>query len=258
MDARQGDRHRKTRVRRRGPYRESPPGAVATLVAEVADIASDVWWRGWAEGSAGNLSVDVTREMLGGADPQLAVLVTTAGSRLRDIARAPERGLLILACADGRRIERVLWSGAEPTARPTSELAAHLAIHEALHVAQRGPHAILHAHPTHLTALTHSSRHRSSEALNEALRSMLPELEAVLPEGIALVPHCRPGSGPLADATAAAALDHRVILWQKHGALAVERDLATAFDLMDTLEKAARTYLLCRGAGFVPAGSPDG
>ena len=39
-----------------------------------------------------------------------------------------------------------------------------------------------------------------------------------------------------------------------HGCLAVARDPGTAFDLVDTLNKAARMYLACRAAGFEPRG----
>jgi rhamnulose-1-phosphate aldolase len=49
-----------------------------------------------------------------------------------------------------------------------------------------------------------------------------------------------------------------VAVWQYHGCLAVGNDVIEAFDLIDTVNKAARIYLLCRAAGHRPDGlGPD-
>ena len=43
-----------------------------------------------------------------------------------------------------------------------------------------------------------------------------------------------------------AAEGHDVVLWEKHGVLAVDTDIIEAFDQIDVLNKAAQIYLLSR------------
>jgi len=66
-----------------------------------------------------------------------------------------------------------------------------------------------------------------------------------------------PGSEELADETVAALGEHRIVLWQMHGCVAIGRDAVDAFDLIDTVSKAAAIYLLCRSAGHEPEGLGD-
>ena len=87
---------------------------------------------------------------------------------------------------------------------------------------------------------------------------MHPEVKVFLPEGVGFAPYRCPGSSELAAATVEALRDHRLCLWEKHGCVAVGPDVVEAFDLIDTADKAAEIYLLCRGAGHEPQGlSPE-
>ncbi len=45
-----------------------------------------------------------------------------------------------------------------------------------------------------------------------------------------------------------------MIAWEMHGCTAIGRDASEAFDLIDTVNKAAEIYLICRGAGYEPKG----
>jgi rhamnulose-1-phosphate aldolase len=243
--------------------------ALGATLAAIQEVAGYLWQRGWAERNAGNLSVDVTAEMAAVdapsalaarvpypvPDPALGgrwLLVSATGSRFRDLARSPASGLLLVRVAESLDGYDLAWGSAG--ARPTSELISHLSIHAALAAAGAPHRVVLHTHPTHLIALSHCPPGADQDTVNQALWSMMPEVKVFVPEGVGLAAYRRPGSADLADVTVAALADHRVVLWALHGCLAVERDIGEAFDLIDTLDKAAHMYLICRAAGYEPVG----
>jgi len=86
------------------------------------------------------------------------------------------------------------------------------------------------------------------------LWSMVPEVRLTVSEGVGVVPYHLPGSRALADATADAVQRRRAVVWDRHGCVAVDRDVVHAFDLIDTLDKAARIYLTCLAANATPRG----
>lgn len=249
----------------------TPPLSVAALegaVAQAAEVAGHLWDRGWAERNAGNLSVDVSSELpswipAAGPDPAgsspvpypelagRALWITATGSRMRDVARAPQEHCGIIRIASDGTTFGVAWG--PPSFRPTSELATHLAVHAALRRQGNPARAVLHSHPTELIAMTHLPA-LTEERLNRLLWSMTPETVVLVPEGVALVPYLPPGSADVGAATARAVQRHPVVLWEKHGATAVGTDLLDAFDLLDAINKSARLYLACRTAGFQPRG----
>lgn len=247
---------------------EDDPG-FRRVLAGAADVAGLLWGRGWAERNAGNLSCDVTEfvpalEGAGEHDPQpravaeLAgrrLLVTAAGSRMRDLARDPDRWCGVLEFDAGGSGYRVAWTGAGASAfTPTSELPAHLAIHAALRRRASTHRAVVHTHPPELLALSHDQRLVDETRLNAVLWAMHPEAVAVVPAGVALVPYALPGSREQGEGAGAAMEGHEVALWEKHGAVATGTDFAGAFDLLDTVNSAARLLLLCRAAGYEPEG----
>lgn len=243
--------------------------ALWRVLAELADAAALLWGKGWAERNAGNLSFDVTdvvaggRVARGGATvafgaeypelPGRRLLVTAAGSRMRDLAREPDAGSGILEVREDGAGYAVAWAGSG-TFAPTSELPSHLAIHAALRRRGAAQRAVVHTHPAELLALSHDPRLADEAALNRALCAMHPEMVVVLPSGIGVVPYVLPGSTAQGAAAGAAMERHDVALWVRHGAVAVGNDFASAFDLLDTANAAARLLLLCRAAGFEPQG----
>ena len=86
---------------------------------------------------------------------------------------------------------------------------------------------------------------------------MIPETLAFAPLGIGIVPYTLPGSVELADATLEQIKHYDVVLWEKHGTVAVGRDIMDAFDQTDVLCKAAKIYLAARAMGFEPQGMTD-
>jgi rhamnulose-1-phosphate aldolase len=86
---------------------------------------------------------------------------------------------------------------------------------------------------------------------------MHPEAVIFLPEGVGLVPYARTGSEALAVATVASLARHDVVIWEKHGVLAVGDSPHAALDRIDIVAKSARIWFLCRNAGYDPAGLSD-
>jgi ribulose-5-phosphate 4-epimerase/fuculose-1-phosphate aldolase len=84
-----------------------------TVAAEIAEVASLLWQKGWAEASAGNISMDVTEHFpairfdfrtipvmpLEVKYPALAhhfIFITAKGSRMRNIAKHPGKGICLI------------------------------------------------------------------------------------------------------------------------------------------------------------------
>lgn len=244
---------------------------LAGALADLGRIGRRLWERGWAECNAGNLSLSVDplpsellepdpderRFELGAHVPELAgtlLLITATGSRLREVAEAPERTVSVLAIAGDGEHAAPLRLGEAPPPPPTSELPSHLAIHAANRRVGSRDRAIVHTHPDELVVLTHDPALEGEEQLTRRLWSMIPEARLLLADGVGLVDYRPPGSDEQARATAAALSRRPIVLWDRHGAIAVGEDLEQAFDRIDAATKAARLYLLCRRAGFEPKG----
>lgn len=255
---------------------DTTPGLLPIL-DETAVVSSFLWERGWAERNAGNLSVDITELLtslpdatpltdqidLGQTYEILAgrvFLVTGTGRRFRDCARGVSSSACILTLNDKGDGYRIIWGGNDdPTFRPTSEFPSHLRIHEHI-LRSAGPcKVVLHTHPSEIIALSHLPEYKDEAALNQALWRIHPEVKVNLPVGIGLVKYTLPGTEELAMETIKAfETGHPVALWQWHGVVSVGRDVGEAFDLIDTVNKAAKLVLLCRMAGCAPKGLSDG
>lgn len=240
------------------------------VIDDTTRVASYLWEKGWAERNAGNISVNITefvnRSKSYSQSPKIPLrisslelsghcfLITTTGSRFRDLVQQPEKNLLIIYIANKLDGYHILWGGKGLERRPTSEFISHLKIQAFLLSNNLPQKVILHTHPTQLTALTHIEQYNREDALNHLLWSMHPEVKIVLPEGADLAPYRCPGSAELAEATVKALEHHRVVLWEKHGCLAIGTDVFEAFDLIDTANKAAEIFFICQSAGFKPSG----
>jgi rhamnulose-1-phosphate aldolase len=243
--------------------------ALAPWLERMTAVSAYLWQKGWAERNAGNLSIDVTAcvadaAMQEGSSAPLAgryaglagraFLVTGSGRRFRDLAGDAVGNACILRMTDAGYVR--MWGGeGVPGFRPTSEFPAHLRVHEYLRESGRPEGVVLHTHPTELIALTHFPEYKTEKAINHALWGMHPEVKFAVPRGVGFVPYEVPGSEALALASAAAfRRGHSVALWEMHGAVAIGEGVMEAFDLIDTLNKAARILLACRAAGCVPQG----
>jgi len=236
--------------------------ALRAEIAKVAEVAGYLWQKGWAERNGGNITVNVTEAIdevlkaqpavsgpqpIGRTLPRLAgcwFYCKGTGHRMRDLARDPmANGSIIRISAAGTSYEIV----ADAPIDPTSELPSHLAVHDYLLAQGSSCRAVLHTHPTELVALSHIPKWLEKDAATQMLWSMIPETRLFCPRGLGIVPYQEPASQALADATIRA-LDegHDVVLWEKHGVLAVDTDIIEAVDQVDVLNKAAQIYLLSR------------
>jgi rhamnulose-1-phosphate aldolase len=240
------------------------------IIQEVGKVGQFLWQKGWAEKNAGNLSVDVTDHVSMSPKklkafyfqespkkiPEImgrSYLVTGTRTRYRDIEQQPEKCLCIIHLSE--KGFYVLWGGKARDFKPTSELPSHLQMHYCLHRTGAKEKVVLHTHPNELIALTHLPETNDEEKLNYALWGMIPEAKIYVPRGIGLVPYRLTASEDLAEATVKALEQkHKVVMWEKHGALAVGADPFEAFDLIDAMNKSAILYLLCKQAGVNPQG----
>jgi rhamnulose-1-phosphate aldolase len=240
--------------------------STAPFLAEIVKTSSDMWFKGWAEANAGNISVRLAHEMVdnepsfshGGAWTELpeqlpevagdTYVVTGTGRFLRNIEISAENNLGVIEINDRGSAYRALW-GFKPMGKPTSELLPHLKVHAIRKsVSENMDRAVIHTHSPNLIALT-GALDLNTVSLTRLLWEIHAECIVAFPEGIEFLPWELPGSTELANATAHAARSRRVVVWQLHGVLAVGRSLDAAFGLIDTVEKAASIYLKAMQAG---------
>ena len=246
--------------------------ALKAVIDQVAEVTGYLWQNGWAERNGGNITVNITEF----ADAEMAAMPALApaiqigkelpmlrgkffyakgtGKRMRDLAREPmQNGSIIRICPDCASYEII----ADEPVLPTSELPSHLALQNYLLLTGSTYKATLHTHPIELVAMSHIRRFLEGDEMTRVLWSMIPETLAFAPLGIGIVPYKLPGSIELADATLEQIKRHDVVLWEKHGTVAVGKDIMDAFDQTDVLCKAAKIYLAARAMGEEPEGMTD-
>jgi len=240
-------------------------GPLQMQINDIARVAEFMWQKGWAERNAGNISVNIT-DHIGDENRNLPAIVriplyhtvpelegqfyyvTSAGSRMRDVARNPlDQGLVTRVAAGGKSIDII----AERDLPPTIELPTHLLMHQVF--AQEaishglsvsaGRRTVFHTHPTELIALSHIKKLQNTETLTNTLYQMHSEVQMCVPRGLAWVPYEQPGSMELARASIKDLKNHRFMLWERHGVLATGTNILEVFDAVDTLNKAAQIYL---------------
>ena len=216
-------------------------------IADVAEVAGYLWQRGWAERNGGNISVNVT-DLLTDEEKALPAiseryplpkvmnalkgnffLVTGTNRRMRYVASHPMENMAVIRISDTGDWYEII---ADNPVRPTSELPSHLSMHDYL-------------------------KGRGIDNKVVLLWSMIPETRVIVPKGLGIVPYKLPGSLELADATIRLLDRYDVVMWEKHGALAVGSDVIECFDMIDTLSKSAQIYLQARAMGFEPEGLTD-
>ena len=235
----------------------------------VAEVTGYLRQKGWAERNGGNLTLNITEyvddqmKAMPAISGVLPIGVTLpnlkgcwfyckgTGKRMRDLARDPmSAGSIIRILDDCASYEIV----ADSVIVPTSELPSHLALQDYAIAQGSNYKATLHTHPIELIAMSHSQEFLDSKHLTEVLWYMIPETLAFAPLGIGVVPYALPSSVELADATLELMKRYDVVLWEKHGTVAVGPDMMEAFDQTDVLNKAACIYMAGKNFGFTPEG----
>jgi len=156
--------------------------------------------------------------------PDGAVLCTRAGCH---------KGLLteddlVVADAEGRWLRGL--------GRPTSELALHLAAYEE----RPDVLAVVHAHPPAAIA--------ASVAGLDLDRPLLPEVVLTLGT-VPTIPYATTGTRALADAVRPALRYRDGVVLERHGVVALGRDLPEALGRLETVEQVARVALDATAVG---------
>lgn len=242
------------------------------VIMQTAEVAGYLWVKGWAERNGGNITLNIT-EFVDGSITKMPPISepikigTTlpnlkncyfyckgTGKRMRDLSRQPmENGSIIRILEDCAAYEII----ADKAVIPTSELPSHLAVHNYM-IGKGLPYkASLHTHPIELVAMTHNKKFLEKDVATRLLWSMIPETKAFCPKGLGIIPYTLPGSVELAEATIKNLDEYDVVMWEKHGVFAVDKDIMSAFDQVDVLNKSALIYIAARNMGFEPEGMSD-
>jgi L-fuculose-phosphate aldolase len=187
--------------------------------------------RGLISAGEGNISVRL---------PDGTLLVTPSGRRKDELATSD---LLVVPMKAGAASGAPAGAPGEGAARPSSDIA----IHRAIYAAREDVMAVVHAHLPAAMALT-----LAGEVPDPAV---LPETALLLPS-LPFIPFEAPGSAELAARVAEAltqggASMPGAVLLERHGAVAVGRDVDQAIDRLELVEVLCRTWrdaLLIRGA----------
>ena len=230
---------------------------------QIAEVAALLWQKGWAEATSGNISVNVTDcypgiKMDFRSYPMISletrhtalshhyIFITARGSRMRNLTTNPGSGLCLIKVNKKGDAYQVLFEEPENPLAPSTEIHTHLAIHDKMVRAGNGNTSIVHAHVQELVVLTHDPKLRSAKTLNKLLMGMHTEIAYFFPEGIGYVPLVTPGSADLAKATFKSLKDHTLVVWEKHGCIAIGKSVHEAFDRIDVLANAAAIYTSCK------------
>lgn len=219
----------------------------------IARVARHLASMGWCEGSAGNISVLLPREDYPFASRIMAsrplpspvrdmagraFLITSTGSRFRRLFL--DRRNAVVPVSVSRYGNSLLWPHSFHP--PSSEVYTHLQV-LALADGLYGPGAsLVHTHSTSMLAL--SSGDLPGDTLEDALWRAHPELSQLLGKGICFLDFLPPGTWELGTRTAELFREADVVIWRKHGILALGPDIETACDYIELMEKAARILLM--------------
>lgn len=189
----------------------------STLREEIARIGKSLFDRGYATGTAGNISarlddgwlITPTDACLGDLDPARIAKVSTTGE----------------------------WVAGD---KPSKTLALHRAVYDH----QPGMHAVVHTHSTHLVALTLAGVWRADDVLPPITPYYVMKVGH-----IPLIPYCRPGDPQVAERVRELAGSVRGVLLERLGPVVWHRSLREASAMLEELEETARLVLMMQAQG---------
>ena len=191
--------------------RQVPEQAKRDLLA----VCGRLYERGLVAGTDGNVSLRIAKDLL---------LATPTGLSKGGLTADD----LVLCDLEGRQ------QGGK------RRLTTEIKIHTAVYVAREDVCAVVHAHPPYATAFAVAGLTPSE--------NMMPE--AYLAVGkVALAPYGTPSTDELAASLRPFVRDHDAILLSNHGAVAVGRDVWSAYHRMEALEQLCRISSIARQLG---------
>lgn len=190
-------------------------GTEAGLRRDLVEVCRRLHDRRLLGAGEGNVSCRLSRDLL---------LVTPSGANKGHLRPAD----LVVVDLSGKKVRG--------RGRPSTELLMHVAAY----IARPDVLAVVHAHPLTAVAFTVAGLDPPND--------LLPEAVLVLGR-IALAPFATPGTEEVPRSLAPFWTGHQVILLERHGALALGRDLFQAFDRMETLERVCEVAAAARALG---------
>lgn len=186
---------------------------------DIVTVCKRLYHRGLIVGTEGNVSVRV------GAD---RVCITPSGCHKGFLSPSD----LLLIDLDGR----VCFGPGQPS----SETPMHVMLYRR----RADVHAVVHAHPPIATALT--------VAGYDLVTTLLPETVVALGD-VPTVPYEMPTTWAFAETVSNAMPHATAALLANHGSVAVGPSLQDAFNIMETVERAAQIFFLATSMGHVRA-----
>jgi rhamnulose-1-phosphate aldolase len=228
------------------------------LLIEIGEVGDWLARMNACEGAAGNISVCLDWEIdesghfptfqhmdLPVAAPELAgksILVTGSGTRLRDLLKAPCDNLGLLRIEPQGKTALLFTAARQNFTRLTGEFNTHLVLHQR-EFANSSVHfnTVVHAQPLYLTYLTNIDEYQDSRRFSQAICRWQPEMLLTFPHGIAFLPFRVPNSDELMAMTKDIDAVHNLIVWAKHGVVAISNQSpGAALDLIEYAETGAR------------------
>lgn len=227
------------------------------IIKELADLTYTMWSMGWDEKNGGNVSIILSEEQISQLESSQAsqkvslaniptnlvgkyILITASGSNFRvlrnDLIHCTG---VVKVTADGYEI---VWGFADNN-RPTSEIYMHLLSHSARVSVDPTHRVIVHNHATEISAMTFVHE-LDEQKLTRTLWGIITECVVVFPDGIGVLPWMVCGNEDIGVATAKKMLDCRIVIWAHHGILASGSSLEDALGLIETVNKAAKIYMM--------------
>lgn len=181
--------------------------------AEIAAFMKRTYDRGLTTATGGNISMRIGNVML----------ITPSG---KDKASLSADDIAEVSILDGVNLT------------PEKRLSIETGMHRAIYLARPDVSAIVHSHPVYSSLFS---------ASDEAIDTCIIAESYYLLGDVVKVPYALMGTEKLAsNAAACAAGGADAMLLENHGAIAMGRDLMSAFDRLECLEQAARLTFLSK------------
>jgi L-fuculose-phosphate aldolase len=187
------------------------------LRADICEVGRRLWWRGFVASNDGNISVRI-------APDRLLMTPTNVSKGFM----TPD--MMVVTDLDG-----TLVAGA-PGRKPSSEILMHLVAY------QERPDvgSVVHAHPPLSTGFAVAGMPLDRAVLAEVVTTL---------GSIPIADYGTPSTTELADAVRPYVKAHDGLLLANHGALALGKDLFSAYYKMETIEHFAKISLVARQLG---------
>ena len=188
-----------------------------SLRHDIVEIGRRLWQRGFVASNDGNISVRIAADRL----------LMTPASVSKGFMSAE---MMVITDLEGRVVE------AAPGRKPSSEALMHLVVYRE----RPDINAVVHAHPPIATGFA-----VAGIALD---RAVLAEVVTTL-GGIPIAGYATPSTQEMADMVRPLIRLHDGVLLANHGAVALGKDLFSAYYKMETIEHFAQISLVARQLG---------